>query len=129
MARLREGSKLGADVKIGNFVETKKAELENGVKVSHLSYVGDAEIGENTNIGCGFITCNYDGAHKHKTKIGKDSFIGSDCQMVAPIELGERVYIGSGSTINQDVPSDAFAIARQRQVTKEGMSKKFIKKK
>ncbi len=127
-ARLRTGTEIGAESKIGNFVETKKAKLDKGVKVSHLSYVGDAEIGENTNIGCGFITCNYDGKNKHLTKIGRDSFIGSDCQMIAPINLGDRVYVGSGSTINKDVPDDAFAIARERQVTKPEMAKKFIKK-
>ncbi|MCO4753216.1 MAG: hypothetical protein KC478_01980 [Bacteriovoracaceae bacterium] len=99
------------------------------MSVSHLSYVGDAEIGENTNLGCGFITCNYDGAKKHLTKIGKNSFIGSDSQMVAPITLGDEVYVASGSTINQDVPSGGFAIARQRQTTKEGLAKRFIKKK
>lgn len=129
MARLREGSVISPNCKIGNFVETKKVHLAEGVKVSHLSYVGDAEIGENTNIGCGFITCNYDGAQKHKTVIGKDSFIGSDCQMIAPVNIGDEVFVGSGSTINQDVPSKGFAIARQRQVTKENMSHKFIKKK
>lgn len=129
MARLRTGSNIAESCKIGNFVETKKVELSKGVKVSHLSYVGDAQIGENTNIGCGFITCNYDGANKHKTVIGKDSFIGSDCQMIAPIALGDRVYIGSGSTINQNVPDDSFAIARQRQTTKPGMAKRFIKTK
>lgn len=129
MARLREGSRIAANCKIGNFVETKKVDLAEGVKVSHLSYVGDAVIGENTNIGCGFITCNYDGAQKHKTTIGKDSFIGSDCQMIAPVTIGDEVFVGSGSTINQDVPSKGFAIARQRQVTKENMSHKFIKKK
>ncbi|MFT6603792.1 MAG: bifunctional UDP-N-acetylglucosamine pyrophosphorylase/glucosamine-1-phosphate N-acetyltransferase, partial [Bacteriovoracaceae bacterium] len=100
-----------------------------GVKVSHLSYVGDAEIGEDVNIGCGFITCNYDGANKHLTKIGKGSFIGSDSQMIAPVTLGEECYVASGSTINQDIPSGGFAIARGRQVTKEGMARKFIKKK
>lgn len=127
MARLREGSHIGESCKIGNFVETKKAILREGAKVSHLSYVGDADIGKNTNIGCGFITCNYDGANKHKTTIGENSFIGSDCQMIAPITIGNSAYIGSGSTINKDVPDDAFAIARQRQVTKEGMAKKFLK--
>ncbi len=128
-ARLREGTVISEHCKVGNFVETKKSILHAGVKVSHLSYVGDAEIGENTNIGCGFITCNYDGANKHKTEIGKDCFIGSDCQMIAPVKLGNEVYVGSGSTINQDVPDGAFAIARQRQTNKEGMAKKFIKKK
>lgn len=129
MARLREGSEIGDTCKIGNFVETKKAILHKGSKVSHLSYVGDAQIGENTNIGCGFITCNYDGAQKHKTIIGKDSFIGSDCQVVAPIEIGDESYVGSGSTITKNVPSGAFAIARERQVTKEGMASRFIKSK
>jgi bifunctional UDP-N-acetylglucosamine pyrophosphorylase/glucosamine-1-phosphate N-acetyltransferase len=129
MARLRPGTIIGKDCKIGNFVETKKTQLHDGAKVSHLSYVGDAEIGENTNIGCGFITCNYDGANKHKTIIGKDSFIGSDCQMIAPVTLGEGVYVGSGSTINKDVPDGAFAIARERQTTKEGMAKRFLKTK
>lgn len=127
MARLREGTILHDSCKIGNFVETKKAELHSNVKVSHLSYLGDTEVGENTNIGCGFITCNYDGFAKHKTLIGKDSFIGSDCQMIAPIEIGDKVFIGSGSTINQNVPSGAFAIARQKQVTKLGAAAQFLK--
>jgi len=128
-ARIRPGTIIGEKCKVGNFVETKKSILENEVKISHLSYVGDAEIGSGTNIGCGFITCNYDGEKKHKSIIGKNCFIGSDSQLIAPIKLGDRVYIGSGSTINRDVPSDAFAIARERQVIKEGLSKKFIKKK
>lgn len=129
MARIRPGSLIGEGSKIGNFVETKNAKLDKNVSVSHLSYVGDAEIGENTNLGCGFITCNYDGAKKHKTIIGKNSFIGSDSQMIAPINLGDEVYVASGSTINKDIPTGGFAIARQRQVTKEGMAKRFIKKK
>lgn len=129
MARLREGTVLKEECRIGNFVEMKKAELQKGVKVSHLSYIGDAQIGEETNIGCGFITCNYDGVEKHKTLIGKNSFIGSDCQMIAPISIGDDVFIGSGSTINQDVPDGAFAIARQKQVTKPGGAKQFIKTK
>lgn len=129
MARLREGSNIGDECRVGNFVETKKSSLAAGSKVSHLSYIGDAEVGENTNIGCGFITCNYDGADKHKTIIGENSFIGSDCQVIAPITIGPNCYIGSGSTINQDVPDGAFAIARQRQETKEGMAKRFLKTK
>jgi bifunctional UDP-N-acetylglucosamine pyrophosphorylase/glucosamine-1-phosphate N-acetyltransferase len=128
-ARLRPKADIGSKSKIGNFVEIKKSKLAEGVKVSHLSYVGDAEIGEDVNIGCGFITCNYDGANKHITKIGKGSFIGSDSQMIAPVTIGEECYVASGSTINQDVPSGGFAIARGRQVTKEGLAKKFIKKK
>lgn len=126
-ARLREGSVIGAKSKIGNFVETKKAVLGNDVKVSHLSYVGDANIGDRTNIGCGFITCNYDGANKHQTVIGKDSFIGSDTQMIAPITIGDGCYVASGSTINQDMAPGDFAIARGKQVTKSGMAKRFIK--
>ena len=129
MARIRPGSEIGAGSKIGNFVETKNAKLDKKVSVSHLSYVGDAKIGENTNLGCGFITCNYDGAQKHLTTIGKNSFIGSDSQMIAPITLGDEVYVASGSTINKDIPSGGFGIARGRQVTKEGMAKRFLKKK
>lgn len=128
-ARLRPKANIGSKSKIGNFVEIKKSTLKEGVKVSHLSYVGDAEIGEDANIGCGFITCNYDGANKHITKIGRGSFIGSDSQMIAPVTIGEECYVASGSTINQDIPDGGFAIARGRQVVKEGLAKKFIKKK
>lgn len=128
-AHLRAESEIAQDCKIGNFVETKKVKLHKGVKVSHLSYVGDAEVGEESNLGCGFITCNYDGANKHKTTIGKGCFIGSDSQMIAPITIGDECYVASGSTINHDMPSGSFAIARERQVTKEGMARRFIKKK
>ena len=103
--------------------------LGEKVGLSHLSYVGDAQVGDRTNIGCGFVTCNYDGANKHKTIIGSDSFVGSDCQTIAPVKIGDKSYVGSGSTINRDVPDGAFAIARERQVTKEGMAIKFIKTK
>lgn len=129
MARLRPGAEIGAESKIGNFVEVKKSKLHRGVKVSHLSYVGDAEIGENTNIGCGFITCNYDGVQKHKTKIGKNTFIGSDCQMVAPIEIGDDAFVAAGSTISKSIPNGGFGIARSAQVTKEGAAKRFLKSK
>lgn len=128
-AHLRAESDIGIEAKIGNFVETKKVKLSKGVKISHLSYIGDAEVGENTNLGCGFITCNYDGANKHKTKIGRDCFIGSDSQMIAPLNIGDECYVASGSTINHDMPNGAFAIARERQVTKDGMARRFIKKK
>jgi bifunctional UDP-N-acetylglucosamine pyrophosphorylase/glucosamine-1-phosphate N-acetyltransferase len=126
-ARLRPGSEIGAESKIGNFVEIKKAKLSQGVKVSHLSYVGDAEVGAETNIGCGFITCNYDGENKHLTKIGEGCFIGSDTQMIAPIEIGDKCYVASGSTINQSMPDGSFGISRGRQTTKEGLAKRFIK--
>jgi bifunctional UDP-N-acetylglucosamine pyrophosphorylase/glucosamine-1-phosphate N-acetyltransferase len=129
MSQLRPGSDIGAGSKLGNFVEIKQSIIAENSSISHLSYVGNAEIGKNVNIGCGFITCNYDGANKHKTVIGDGSFVGSDCQMVAPITIGKEAYIGSGSTINRDIPDGAFAIARSRQETKEGMARKFIKKK
>lgn len=129
MARLRPGADIGAESKIGNFVEVKKSKLAQGVKVSHLSYIGDAEIGENTNIGCGFISCNYDGANKHKTKIGKNTFIGSDCQAVAPIEIGDDAFVAAGSTITKNVPHGGFAISRPQIVIKEGAAKRFLKTK
>jgi len=129
MARLRPGTEIGPDAKIGNFVEVKKSKLGRGAKVSHLSYIGDADIGENSNIGCGFITCNYDGANKHKTKIGSNTFIGSDCQVIAPIEIGNDAFIAAGSTITKNVPSGSFALARSQQITKEGAAKKFLKSK
>jgi len=129
MSQLRPGADIGEASKIGNFVEIKKSKISKNSSISHLSYLGDAEIGENVNIGCGFITCNFDGANKHKTIIGDGSFIGSDVQMVAPITIGKEAYVGSGSTINKNVPDGAFAIARERQVNKENMAKKFIKTK
>jgi bifunctional UDP-N-acetylglucosamine pyrophosphorylase/glucosamine-1-phosphate N-acetyltransferase len=129
MARLRPGSDIGPDSKIGNFVEVKKSKLAKGVKVSHLSYVGDAEIGENTNIGCGFITCNYDGVQKHKTKIGSNSFIGSDCQAIAPLEIGNDTFLAAGSTITKNVPDGGFGIGRSQFVVKEQAAKRFIKTK
>lgn len=128
-ARLRPDSDIGSKAKIGNFVEVKKSRLHAGAKVSHLSYVGDAEIGENSNIGCGFITCNYDGVNKHRTRIGKNTFVGSDVQMVAPIEIGDEAFVAAGSTITKDVPSGAFAVARSNQTTKEGMAQRFLKPK
>jgi bifunctional UDP-N-acetylglucosamine pyrophosphorylase/glucosamine-1-phosphate N-acetyltransferase len=128
-ARLRPGADIGPEAKIGNFVEIKKSVLDRGVKVSHLSYVGDAFIGEETNIGCGFITCNYDGVNKHVTRIGKNSFIGSDSQTVAPVEIGDDCFVASSSTITKSMPNGAFAISRGQQTTKEGMAKKFLKAK
>lgn len=128
-AHLRPETKIGESSKVGNFVEMKKTQIDKNVKISHLSYVGDADIGENTNIGCGFITCNYDGESKNKTIIGKDSFIGSDSQMIAPVTLGDRCYVASGSTISKDLEDDDFAIARSRQEIKKGCAKKFLKNK
>ena len=114
-ARLRPGTVLGAEVRIGNFVETKNAQLESGAKVNHLSYVGDATVGSNTNIGAGVITCNYDGANKHKTTIGKDVFVGSNSQLVAPVEVGDGATIGAGSTITNDVGKNKLAVTRAKQ--------------
>jgi bifunctional UDP-N-acetylglucosamine pyrophosphorylase/glucosamine-1-phosphate N-acetyltransferase len=119
-ARLRPGSEIGQDAHVGNFVETKKAKLGKGAKANHLTYLGDAEVGAGSNIGAGVITCNYDGVHKHVTRIGQGSFIGSDSTLVAPIEIGDGAYIGAGSCITRDVPSGALAVGRSRQVTKPG---------
>jgi bifunctional UDP-N-acetylglucosamine pyrophosphorylase/glucosamine-1-phosphate N-acetyltransferase len=119
-AHIRPGCAIGEEVHIGNFVETKKVTLRKGVKAGHLTYLGDAVVDERTNIGAGVITCNYDGVNKHVTCIGKDAFVGSDSTLVAPVSVGDRAYIGAGSCITQDVPSDSLAVARSRQVTKEG---------
>jgi bifunctional UDP-N-acetylglucosamine pyrophosphorylase/glucosamine-1-phosphate N-acetyltransferase len=119
-AHIRPGCLIGEDVHIGNFVEAKKATLRKGVKAGHLTYLGDAVVDERTNIGAGVITCNYDGVNKHVTSIGKDAFVGSDSTLVAPVSVGDRAYIGAGSCITQDVASDSLAVARSRQVTKEG---------
>lgn len=123
-AYIREGCKLANKVKIGSFVEIKKAIIEEGAKVPHLSYMGDCEIGAKSNIGCGTITCNYDGFNKSKTIIGEHSFIGSNTNLVAPVTLGKNTFIAAGSTITDDVPDDSLAIARQRQTNKEGWNKK-----
>jgi bifunctional UDP-N-acetylglucosamine pyrophosphorylase / glucosamine-1-phosphate N-acetyltransferase len=124
-ARLRPGTSLGDGAKIGNFVETKAAILEAGVKVSHLSYIGDAEVGADSNIGAGAITCNYDGFSKHKTTIGKGAFVGTNSSLVAPVKIGAGAYIGSGSVITRDVPDDAMAIERSPQNTREGGAARY----
>jgi len=119
-ARLREGTDLAEGVHIGNFVETKKAKLHCGAKANHLTYLGDTEIGEGTNIGAGVITCNYDGVNKHRTTIGRNVFVGSDTQLVAPVVIGDGALIGAGSTITADVPADAVALSRAPQTLREG---------
>src|SRR5580698_8330898 len=119
-ARLRPGARLGEDVHIGNFVEVKEAAIEDGAKANHLSYIGDATVGAGSNIGAGTITCNYDGAAKHRTEIGKEVFIGSNSALVAPVKIGSGAYVGSGSVITEDVPADALALGRGRQIVKEG---------
>jgi bifunctional UDP-N-acetylglucosamine pyrophosphorylase/glucosamine-1-phosphate N-acetyltransferase len=120
MAHLRPGSILNDHVKIGNFVETKKVVMGEGSKASHLTYLGDAEIGSNVNIGCGTITCNYDGVNKHRTVIGDDVFIGSDVQLVAPVVVGRNSLVAAGTTVTVDVPADSLAISRVPQVNKVG---------
>ena len=119
-ARLRPGTRLGEGSRIGNFVEVKEALLEAGAKANHLSYIGDALVGADANIGAGTITCNYDGNAKHRTEIGKNAFIGSNSALVAPVEIGAGAYVGSGSVITENVPPGALALARGRQVVKEG---------
>ena len=122
-AYIREKCVLADKVKIGNCVEIKKTKVAYGSKVPHLSYMGDCEIGTGVNIGCGSITCNYDGVNKHKTIIGDKCFVGSNTNLVAPVKLGDNVLVAAGSTITEDVPADSLAIARERQVVKEGWNK------
>lgn len=119
-AHLRPGSEIGEAAHLGNFVETKKVRLGRGSKANHLSYLGDAVIGDGVNIGAGAITCNYDGVHKHTTTIGNGVFVGSDSTLVAPLTLADGVYVAAGSCITEDVPADSLALGRSRQVTKEG---------
>lgn len=117
-AHLRPKSHLKEKVHIGNFVEVKKSTLERGVKAGHLTYLGDAQVGENTNIGAGTITCNYDGVNKFKTVIGKEVFIGSDTMLVAPVNIGEKALVGAGSVITKDVPNNSLAVSRSKQIIK-----------
>ena len=118
-ARIRGESILGKESKVGNFVEIKKSNLDKNVKINHLSYIGDSEIGTSTNIGAGTITCNYDGHNKNKTVIGKNSFIGSNSTIIAPIKIGDKVTLGAGSVFNQDVPDDSLSIGRSRLIIKD----------
>jgi len=122
-SHLRPGSEIGESAHVGNFVETKKIRLGKGSKANHLTYLGDAEIGAGVNIGAGTITCNYDGVNKHKTIIEDGVFVGSDSTLVAPIRLGRGAYVAAGSSITNDVPSDALALGRARQITKEGWAR------
>ncbi len=124
-SRLREGTDLAEGVHVGNFVETKKARLHRGAKANHLAYLGDTEIGEGTNIGAGVITCNYDGVNKHRTTIGRNVFVGSDTQLVAPVVIGDGALIGAGSTITKDVPADALTLSRTPQTIREGGATKL----
>jgi len=124
-ARLRPQTHIGGQSRIGNFVEVKNASLAAGVKANHLSYLGDATIGENSNIGAGTVICNYDGVYKYHTQIGKESFIGSNSSLIAPVQIGNQAVIGAGSVISDDVPDGALALARTPQMTKSGIGKKL----
>jgi bifunctional UDP-N-acetylglucosamine pyrophosphorylase/glucosamine-1-phosphate N-acetyltransferase len=119
-AHLRPGSEIGQEAHVGNFVEIKKSRLGKGAKASHLTYLGDAEVGEGTNIGAGVITCNYDGVNKNLTRIGKGVFVGSDSTLVAPVTVEDGAFIGAGSCITRDVPAGSLSVGRARQVTREG---------
>jgi bifunctional UDP-N-acetylglucosamine pyrophosphorylase/glucosamine-1-phosphate N-acetyltransferase len=117
-AHLRPESDIEAEAHVGNFVETKKTRMRRGSKANHLAYLGDGDVGERANVGAGTIFCNYDGYQKHRTVIGEDAFIGSDSQLVAPVSIGKRAFVGSGTTVTQDVPDDALALSRTRQENK-----------
>ena len=123
-ANIRPGCRIGKNVHIGDFVEAKNAQIGDSVSMSHLTYVGDASVGEHTNIGAGTITCNYDGFEKHRTTIGRNVFVGSNVTLIAPVTIGDGALIAAGSTITEDVPGDALAIARSTQTVKEGWAKK-----
>ena len=125
-ARIRGSSNIGKNSKIGNFVEVKKARLEKNVKINHLSYVGDSHIGSETNIGAGTITCNFDGYIKHDTIIGKNSFIGSNSTLIAPIKIGDNSTVAAGSVITENVQKNSLSIARNRQINKKNKSIKKI---
>ncbi|MDX1717444.1 MAG: DapH/DapD/GlmU-related protein, partial [Anderseniella sp.] len=124
-ARIRPGTELADSVKIGNFVEVKNASIEQGAKVNHLSYVGDARVGEKANVGAGTITCNYDGFFKHHTDIGAGAFIGSNSALVAPVSIGDGAYVGSGSVVTKNVEPGALAVARGRQENREGWATRY----
>jgi bifunctional UDP-N-acetylglucosamine pyrophosphorylase / glucosamine-1-phosphate N-acetyltransferase len=124
-ARLRPGTVLGRDAKVGNFVEIKNADVDDGAKISHLTYIGDAHVGAGANIGAGTITCNYDGYFKYRTEIGKNAFIGSNTSLVAPVKIADGAYVGSGSVVTMDVPHGALALSRSKQLNKDGWAARF----
>jgi bifunctional UDP-N-acetylglucosamine pyrophosphorylase/glucosamine-1-phosphate N-acetyltransferase len=127
-AHLRPGTRLHAEVHIGNFVETKKTEIGRGSKANHLSYLGDATIGEKVNVGAGTITCNYNGYEKFPTIIEDDAFIGSDTQLIAPVRVGRRAVVAAGTTVTRDVPAAALALSRTPQIDKLGYAQKVAKR-
>lgn len=128
-AHLRDKAVIGKDNRIGNFVEVKKSTIGNHTKAAHLAYIGDSEVGNNVNFGCGSVTVNYDGVSKHKTKIGDDVFIGCNVNLIAPVEIGDNVFLAAGSTVTQNVPSGSLTIARTKQINKEDYAKNLIRPK
>jgi bifunctional UDP-N-acetylglucosamine pyrophosphorylase/glucosamine-1-phosphate N-acetyltransferase len=128
-ANLRPGAVLRSGAKVGNFVEVKNAELGERVAASHLTYIGDAAVGADSNIGAGTISCNYDGFNKHRTVLGEGAFIGSNSTLVAPVTIGEGAYVAAGSVITGDVPDDALGLGRARQVNKEQWANKWRERK
>lgn len=127
-ARLRPGTELSENTRVGNFVEIKNATIAEGAKINHLTYIGDASVGEGTNIGAGTVTCNYDGVFKHRTEIGAHAFIGSDTMLVAPVKIGDGAMTASGSVITSDVPAGALALGRARQEVKPGLARRLFEK-
>ncbi|MEM1346807.1 MAG: bifunctional UDP-N-acetylglucosamine diphosphorylase/glucosamine-1-phosphate N-acetyltransferase GlmU, partial [Pseudomonadota bacterium] len=119
-ARLRGGAKLGAEVRLGNFVEVKAAQFADGAKAAHLAYIGDATVGAGANLGAGTVTCNYDGVNKHRTEIGAGAFIGTNSSLIAPVTIAPGAYVATATVITQDVPEDALAIARTPQTNRDG---------
>lgn len=128
-AHIREHCEIGSKCRIGNFVEMKKTRFGNLSRCAHLSYLGDCDVGEDVNIGCGVVTVNYDGKHKYKTIIGNHSFIGSNANLIAPIHIGDYAVVAAGSTVSSDVKDEEMGIARSRQTNKPGLGKKYIEKK
>lgn len=128
-AHLRNNTHVGDDCRIGNYVEIKNSRIGNKTKISHLTYIGDTTCGENVNWGCGTVTVNYDGKNKNKTIVGDNVFIGCNTNLIAPLKVGNNAFIAAGSTITEDVPDEAFSIARERQVTKEDYARKYEYKK
>lgn len=124
-AHLRDNAVVGDNCRVGNFVEIKKSDLSDNVKASHLSYIGDAEIGERTNIGCGVIFVNYDGKVKHKSTVGKDCFIGCNSNLVAPVTVGDGCFVACDTTVTESVPADSFVIGRSKMTVKQGGAKKY----
>ena len=128
-AHIRTNSKLGEKCRVGNFVEIKNSQIGNNSKMAHLAYVGDAIVGNNCNIGCGVVFCNYDGEKKQQSKLGDNVFVGSNANLVAPVSIADNAYIAAGSTINLDVGEGEFAIARERQTNKKNFKNPYIKSK